>query len=196
VDQVLAMAAFSLTMSCTPGPNNIMLAASGVNFGFARTLPHMTGVSLGFVVMLAACAAGLGTLFTLFPAVHIVLKIVGAVYLLWLAWKVANAGGPDEMKDADARPLTFLQAAAFQWVNPKAVLACLGAVTLFVRPLTAVPDTLVMLTVFFVATVISVVIWAGFGTLVSRLLRNPRHAQIFNIVMALLLVASIVPMVL
>jgi threonine/homoserine/homoserine lactone efflux protein len=167
-----------------------------VNFGFARTLPHMTGVSLGFVVMLAACAAGLGTLFTLFPAVHIVLKIVGAVYLLWLAWKVANAGGPDEMKDADARPLTFLQAAAFQWVNPKAVLACLGAVTLFVRPLTAVPDTLVMLTVFFVATVISVVIWAGFGTLVSRLLRNPRHAQIFNIVMALLLVASIVPMVL
>ena len=190
------MAVFALATSCTPGPNNIMLTASGVNFGFARTLPHMAGVSVGFIVVLTACAGGLGLLFTAFPVAHTVLKVVGAVYMLWLAWKVANAGEPEDMRDAEATPLTFLQAAAFQWVNPKGVLAALSAVTLFVRPQSAVSDTIAMLVVFTLSTVISVTIWTGFGTVVSRLLHNPRQAQIFNIVMALLLVLSIVPMVL
>jgi threonine/homoserine/homoserine lactone efflux protein len=190
------MAVFALATSCTPGPNNIMLTASGVNFGFARSLPHMTGVSVGFIIVLAACAGGLGLLFAAFPAVHTILKVVGAAYMLWLAWKVANAGRPEDMKDAEATPLTFLQAAAFQWVNPKGVLAALSAVTLFVGPQATFTDTLVMLIVFWLATVFSVTLWTVFGTVVSQLLRNPRHARIFNIAMALVLVVSIVPMVL
>lgn len=196
MDLILSLATFALATSCTPGPNNIMLMASGVNFGFARTLPHMVGVVAGFAVVLLAFAAGLGLLFALFPMAHTVLKVVGAVYMIWLALKVANSGGPENLKDTEATPLTLLQAAAFQWVNPKGVLAGLSAVTLFVRPQSAVADTVVMLVVVTLANVIAVTIWAGFGTVVSRLLHNPRHAKIFNIVMALVLVVSIVPMML
>jgi threonine/homoserine/homoserine lactone efflux protein len=190
------MTTFALAMACTPGPNNIMLTASGVNFGFARSLPHMTGIVAGFAVLLAAACAGLGLLFAAFPAVHIALKVAGATYMLWLAWKIANSGEPRSSGERGGQPLTFLEAAAFQWVNPKGVLAAVGAVALFLRPQSAVMDTALMLLIFTLATVLAVVVWTGFGTLVSRLLRDPQHAQIFNIVMALLLVASIVPMVL
>jgi threonine/homoserine/homoserine lactone efflux protein len=155
----------------------------------------MAGVVIGFIVLLAASAGGLGLLFNAFPAAHTALKIAGGAYLLWLAWKVANAGRPQKTDDESARPLTFLQAAAFQWVNPKGVLTALSAVALFVRPPSARTDTALMLMVFAFATVIAVTVWTAFGTVVSRALREPRHAQIFNIVMALLLVASIVPMV-
>ena len=110
METIWPIAVFALATSCTPGPNNIMLTASGVNFGFVRSLPHMAGVSVGFLIVLAACAGGLGLLFAAFPVAHTILKVVGAVYMLWLAWKVANAGGPEDMKDAEATPLTFLQA--------------------------------------------------------------------------------------
>jgi threonine/homoserine/homoserine lactone efflux protein len=190
------MTTFALAMACTPGPNNIMLTASGVNFGFARSLPHITGVVVGFAVLLASACAGLGLILAAYPAVHVVLKVVGTAYMLWLAWKIANAGTPQSEADGGGRPLTFFQAAAFQWVNPKGVLASVGGVALFLRPQSAVADTALILGIFTFATVIAAVIWTGFGTLVSRLLRDPRHARIFNIVMALLLVASIVPMVL
>jgi threonine/homoserine/homoserine lactone efflux protein len=192
---LLSLTSFALATACTPGPNNIMLTASGVNFGFARSIPHMTGVVVGFIILLAACAGGLGLLFAAFPAAHTALKVAGGAYLLWLAWKVASAGRPQRTDDESARPLTFLQAAAFQWVNPKGVLTALSAVALFVRPPSARTDTALMLMVFAFATVIAVTVWTAFGTVVSRALRDPRHARIFNIVMALLLVASIVPMV-
>ncbi|MBM3530243.1 MAG: LysE family translocator [Alphaproteobacteria bacterium] len=190
------MTAFALAMACTPGPNNIMLTASGVNFGFARSVPHMSGVVVGFAVLLGAACAGLGLLLAAYPAIHVALKVAGAAYMLWLAWKIANAGQPRSAEGEGGRPLTFLQAAAFQWVNPKGVLASVGGVALFLRPESAALDTAIILVVFTLATVISVVIWTGFGTVVSGLLRDPRHARVFNAVMALLLVASIVPMVL
>ena len=191
-----SMTTFALATSCTPGPNNIMLTASGVNFGFARSTPHMAGVVAGFAVVLAAASSGLGLLFTTYPFAHTVLKFVGAIYLLWLAWKVANSGRSENSRDEQAQPMTFLQAAAFQWVNPKGVLTALSASALFVRPGSVATDMLAMLPVFIAACVLSVVLWTGFGTLVSSLLGSPRHARIFNVVMALLLVASIVPMVL
>ena len=120
-------------MSFTPGPNNILLTASGVNFGFVRSIPHILGVKFGFVALVAACGLGLGLLFTTYPVAQTALKIVGAGYLLWLAWKVANAGSASGVS-AGARPISFLQATAFQWVNPKGVIAAVGAVALFVRP--------------------------------------------------------------
>jgi threonine/homoserine/homoserine lactone efflux protein len=182
-------------MAMTPGPNNIMLTASGVNFGFARTIPHMSGVTIGFLVMVGACALGLGLVFTTVPVLQLVLKIAGAAYMLWLAWKVANAkpsGGEDS---APGEPLTFLQAALFQWVNPKGVLAALSGIALFMRPDHAVTDFAIMAAVYGVATVAAVLVWTGFGVALRNLLSNPRHARIFNIAMGLLLVASIVPMV-
>jgi threonine/homoserine/homoserine lactone efflux protein len=194
LDIFLALVLFSTVMAFTPGPNNIMLAASGVNFGFARTLPHMAGITLGFFALLAACGAGLGLVFAAVPDLQLVLKIAGAAYMLFLAFKVATAHLSDDGAKP-ARPFTFLQAAAFQWINPKALIACLSAIALYVRPGHERSDFPVMLAVLMAATVLSTSTWAGFGVGLRRLLREPQHARIFNLAMALLLVASIVPMV-
>ena len=195
IDLLLALTVFAFVMAFTPGPNNIMLAASGVNFGFSRTLPHMAGVTVGFAVLMIACAAGLGLVFVAVPSLHVALKIAGAAYMLWLAWKVATAHVTGEEAGAPARPFTFWQAAAFQWINPKAVVAALSAFALYVRPGSAASDFPVMLAVLTVATLGSVVTWTGFGVALRRWLRNPAYARIFNVAMALLLVASIAPMV-
>lgn len=192
----LAQVVFASVMAFTPGPNNVLLAASGVNFGFMRTMPHIWGVTVGFDVLLIAGAIGVGFLFHAFPALHTVIKIAGAVYMLYLAWKVATAhqsGGEDE---APAKPFTFMQAAAFQWINPKALVAVIGGIALYVRPGHERIDFPVMLAVMTVATFGAVALWTGFGVALRRFLRDPARARIFNISMALLLVVSIVPMVL
>lgn len=195
-DVFAALALFVFVTAFTPGPNNIMVTASGVNFGFMRTIPHMAGITVGFVVLVVAAAAGLGAVFAAAPALQTVLKIAGALYMLWLAWKVANSS-PDSGAKVDlGSPMTFLQAAAFQWVNPKAVVMALTVIALYVRPEFRVRDALIVLAVEVVATVGTVVTWTGFGVALRSLLANPRHARTFNIVMALLLVVSIVPMVL
>lgn len=194
-DVFLALVVFANVMAFTPGPNNIMLTASGVNFGFARTVPHLLGVDVGFVVLLAVFAGGLGLLFAAVPALQLALKIAGALYMLWLAWKVASARPIDDKGAALGRPMTFLQAVAFQWVNPKAVVAALSGIAVYMRPGHELPDFVIVLAVFALATVLSTATWAGFGVALRRVLRNPTHARIFNIVMGLLLVASIVPIV-
>jgi threonine/homoserine/homoserine lactone efflux protein len=195
LDVFFALLTFAFVMSFTPGPNNIMLAASGVNFGFARSIPHVAGVAIGFMAMLAACGAGLGLAFAAVPSLQIALKIAGGLYMLWLAWKVANAHQASDADKPSARPFTFLQAAAFQWVNPKAVVAALSAIAIYVRPGHEHSDFPVLLSVLAVSTVLSASTWTGFGVALRRLFRNPTHARIFNTAMALLLVASIVPMV-
>ena len=196
LDLFFALALFATVTSFTPGPNNIMVTASGVNFGFMRTIPHMVGVTLGFLVLLVACAAGLGLVFTAVPALQTALKIAGAAYMLWLAWKVATATNAKADAGAPARPMTFLQAAAFQWVNPKALVIGLSAISIYVRPDHRAVDVLVLLSIFAATTAVTVAVWTGFGVALRGLLSNPRHARNFNIAMALLLVASIVPMVL
>ena len=195
VDLLIALTVFAGVMSFTPGPNNIMLAASGVNFGFTHTIPHMLGVTIGFDVLLIACALGLGLIFSAVPQMHLVLKVGGALYMLWLAWKVATAHLTGDEGRGPARPFTFMQAAAFQWINPKAVIAALSAISFYVRPGEFGRDFPVMLAIVTLCTVGSVTTWTGFGVALRKLLRNPLYARIFNVSMALLLVASIVPMV-
>ncbi|MGH6664304.1 MAG: LysE family translocator [Pseudolabrys sp.] len=197
LDVLLALAVFAFVMAFTPGPNNILLTASGVNFGFARTIPHLLGVDVGFVVLLAVFAAGLGLVFASAPALQLALKVAGAAYMLWLAWKVASArpsadGGTGNIL---GKPMTFLQAAAFQWVNPKAVVAALSGVAVYMRPGHERQDFIIVLAVFALATVLSTATWTGFGVALRRFLRDPLHARIFNVVMALLLIAAIVPIV-
>ena len=126
---LLAFVVFALATLFTPGPNNIMLMTSGLNFGFARTLPHCFGVSLGFGFMVLVVGFGLGALFAAYPVLYQVLKYVGAAYLLYLAWRIATATGVHG--DSRARPFTFFQAAAFQWVNAKGWVMAVGAVTAY-----------------------------------------------------------------
>ena len=196
IDVFLALVVFASVMAFTPGPNNIMLTASGVNFGFVRSIPHLLGVDVGFVVLLAAFAGGLGVVFAAAPALQLALKIAGALYMLWLAWKVASAqpvedGGGDSLR----RPMTFLQAVAFQWVNPKAVVAALSGIAVYMRPGHELYDFAIVLAVFGISTVLSTATWTAFGVALRKLLRNPQHARIFNVAMGLLLVASIIPIV-
>jgi threonine/homoserine/homoserine lactone efflux protein len=190
-----AMAIFAFAMAFTPGPNNIMLAASGVNFGFTRSVPHLAGVIIGFALLVVACGAGLGLIFTAAPGFQLALKIAGAIYMLWLAFKVATAHRSGGEEDSPARPLTFWQAWLFQWINPKGLVAALSAIAIYVRPGHERLDFAVMLLVFTIVTLASALTWTAFGVGLRSLLRNPTHARIFNVSMAVLLVVSIIPMV-
>ncbi|WP_350333348.1 LysE family translocator [Coralliovum pocilloporae] len=184
---------FAFTASATPGPNVLMLAASGVNFGFRRTVPHMAGIVIGFPVMIVAVGLGLGELFTRFPLLHQVLKGLGAAYLLWLAWKIANASSVSGDKQA-AKPFGFFQAAGFQWVNPKAWIMAISAIAAFATLEASFAGQVMMIAlVFGLVGIPSVIIWAAFGTGIRRYLKSDRHLRLFNRTMALLLVASLIP---
>lgn len=188
---LLALAAFALVSSITPGPNNTMLLASGVNFGLLRTVPHLLGVSLGFAFMVGLVGLGLGSVFTALPWTWNVLRVGATAYLVWLAWKLATAGGVQDREVA--RPMTFLRAAAFQWVNPKAWVMAVGACSAYVLHPNIWLNALAMAVVFAVVNLPSVATWAVFGAALRRWLANPRVLRVFNIVMALLLLASLWP---
>ncbi len=188
---LLALAAFALVSSITPGPNNTMLLASGVNFGLLRTVPHLLGVSLGFAFMVGLVGLGLGSVFTALPWTWNVLRVGATAYLVWLAWKLATAGGVQDREVA--RPMTFLRAAAFQWVNPKAWVMAVGACSAYVLHPNIWLNALAMALVFAVVNLPSVATWAVFGAALRRWLANPRVLRVFNIVMALLLLASLWP---
>jgi threonine/homoserine/homoserine lactone efflux protein len=188
---LLALVAFALVSSITPGPNNLMLMASGANFGVRRTLPHMLGVGVGFALMIFLVGVGLVRLFELWPPASTVLKVVSIGYMLWLAWKIANSAAPSTT-DArpGAQPMTFLQAAMFQWVNPKAWTMALTSVTVY-APRHDVPAVLVVALVFGAVNLPAVSSWAAMGTLMRRWLTAPVRLRAFNWSMAALLVGSL-----
>jgi threonine/homoserine/homoserine lactone efflux protein len=190
-DLLIALIAFALVASITPGPNTLMLLASGVNFGFRRTLPHLMGVVLGFGMMTALVGAGLAGLFTAWPPARTVLQVVSAAYLLWLAWKIAHAA-PPAGGTARGRPFSFVQAAAFQWVNPKAWTMALGAVALY-APGQDIGAVLIVAGAYVLVGLPSGALWAGTGVALSRALRDPVLLRWFNWTMAVALVASLWP---
>ncbi|MFN3892282.1 MAG: LysE family translocator [Beijerinckiaceae bacterium] len=191
-DYAWAAFAFCFAGAMTPGPNNLMLMASGVNYGFARTLPHIAGVILGYSFLMLMAGLGVATLFAAYPPAWHALRFAGTLYLLWLAWKVANAG---PVKDGEGgRPFNFLQAAAFQWVNVKGVLLALTAVAAFTRPDAFAGTLAVLIAVSTAVSIFSAVTWTLFGSALRPWLSDPRRARPFNIGMALLLTASLWPM--
>ena len=192
-DLLLALALFAFVSSITPGPNNLMLMASGANFGFRRTIPHMLGVALGFVFMVVLVGAGLVGIFEAFPVSYTVLKIASLAYLLYLAWKIANAG-PAETGEGKGNPMTFLQAAAFQWVNPKAWAMALTAISVY-APDQTLWAILLVAALFGAVNLPSVSSWTLLGQQMARVLTNPRRLMLFNWAMAALLVASLYPVI-
>ena len=189
-----AVLPFALSTTLTPGPNTILLTASGATFGFRRTLPHLLGIELGFPAMMVAVGWGLGAVFVAHPALHGVLRWVGAAYLLFLAWKIASARSSDG-EGARGRPMTFLQSVAFQWVNPKAWIMSVSAAATFTTP-AGDPgrETLVIAAVFACVALPVLPAWALFGVALRRWLSSERALRIFNATMAALLVASLVPL--
>ncbi|MFV2093008.1 MAG: LysE family translocator [Hyphomicrobiales bacterium] len=194
IETFAALLIFAAATSLTPGPNNLMLLASGVNFGFWRTIPHMVGVAGGFAVLLLSVGFGLGAALAAFPALNTVLKVLGGVYLLYLAWRIATTG-PIARGRVGAAPMSFLAAAAFQWVNPKAWFMAITAMSLYTSASAPIISILLVTTGFVLVNLPSVSMWAGFGTVLSRVLDDPARLKWFNVGMGLLLAASIVPLI-
>jgi threonine/homoserine/homoserine lactone efflux protein len=195
MELILTIALFAFSSGITPGPNNIMLMSSGVNFGVKRSLPHLFGICIGFPAMVLAIGLGLSAVFQSYPILHVIVKYLGISYLLYLAWLIANSSAKMNGKVTVA-PLTFIQAAAFQWVNPKAWIMGIGAIATFTTMQQALaPQVITIVSVFFCVALPSAFVWLGFGVALKRILKNQRQQKIFNVSMALLLVLSIIPMI-
>ncbi len=193
LDTFAALVLFAFTTSITPGPNNMMLFTSGVNFGFRRTIPHMLGIGAGFLSLLLAVGLGLGAVLHTVPALYTVLKFAGGAYLLWIAWKIGSSRSLSEGKTS-AAPMSFLSAAAFQWINPKAWVMAVTAMATYTNPDLYVVSVLIVGLAFALVNVPSVSTWAGFGSALRDWLSDPVRLKWFNITIALLLVLSLWPM--
>lgn len=200
---------FAFVTSITPGPNNAMLFTSGVNYGIRRTVPHLLGVTLGFTFMQLALGLGVGFVFEAVPGLYPTLRALGFAYLLYLAWRIATSTPPPALAEADAqstaeapqrqergnaRPMTFLEASAFQWVNPKAVMMCVTAASTYAPPDQPVAGAFWVTGVFFFAGMPCVALWVLMGSALRGFLQDRARLRAFNIAMAVLLVASMAPM--
>jgi threonine/homoserine/homoserine lactone efflux protein len=192
---LLALIAFAFVSSATPGPNNLMLMTSGTNFGFARTIPHMLGVSGGFMIMVVLVGLGLAKVFEVVPILRTLLKVGSVIYLTYLAWKIATASAPKIDQADQAKPMTFLQASLFQWVNPKAWTMALGAVTAYVPADNPIIGLFLVALVFGLINLPVVSAWALMGVQVRRFLSEPIKLKVFNVAAAILLLASLYPVV-
>lgn len=193
---LIAVLIFSTVMAFTPGPNNAMLASSGSRFGLARTLPHAAGVTLGFPVMIFLVGLGLASILLASPLLQLGMKTISCAYLLWMAFQIARSDSTKESRGKD-RPLTFLQAAAFQWINPKAWLMAVGAISAYTTASGRLYlEVAIIAVVSLVVSIFSTLTWAAFGAGIRRWLRSHTALRLFNIAMALSLVASMVPILL
>ena len=199
-DQLLALSVFAAVSSGTPGPNNLMILTSGVNFGMKRSIPHLMGITLGFCFMIFCVGMGLQTMFAVIPQLETVLRYVGTAYLLWLAWRIANSGPVGDGK-AGAKPMGFWAAAAFQWVNPKAWFMAISAITTYASSAenaevgSKLSQVLLVVLIFGAVNLPLVACWGWFGSAMRRFLQDPKNLKMFNVTMAILLVASLYPIV-
>lgn len=198
LEVLLSLLIFIAVGSITPGPNNIMLLASGMNYGVLRTVPHLFGIWVGFPLMILLVGLGLAKLFDIYPASLLVLKIISTFYLLYLAWKIATAAPPklnsSEIEN-QSKPLTFLEAAVFQWVNPKGWTMALTAISLYTPPDHPVSSIFLVTFIFFCVSIPSAGIWVILGHKLRSLIADEKKIRLFNLICAGLLVASLYPIV-
>lgn len=191
-EQFVALIGFVAVMTGTPGPNNLMLVTSGANAGFRRSLPHIFGIAIGCQVMLLCVALGLGPLLTRFPQAVLALRVGGALYLLYLAWQLVRTRQLDTSTQT-AKPLTFIQAALFQWVNPKAWMMILTGIATFTRPGDFTVSVAIVAGTFLIVGLPLISSWNLFGAVLKNWLQQGQRLRTFNRAMAVLLVASLYP---
>lgn len=192
-EQLLPLTLFIIAMVATPGPNNLMLMASGANFGFRRTVPHILGISFGCQVLLLSIALGLGQLFTLYPQAMIILKVLGATFLVYLAWLLVRPARKSQQVGRDAQPLSFWQATLFQWVNPKAWMMGVTAIATYSNPSQFMTSAAVIALLFLILGAPLISAWAYGGYALKFWLQQGRRLAFFNWGMAVLLLASLYP---
>ena len=197
LDLITALMAFAFVTSITPGPNNLMLMASGINYGFTRTLPHMMGVAIGFTLMIGLIGIGLKEVFDAYPLTYTTLRIISIIFLGYLAWKIASTSPSNKKENlTNTKPLSFTQAAAFQWINPKAWIMAVNAIGTYTPSEQTTYSIMIIAGIFGAINLPSVSIWVGMGTQLQRVLNNPLRLRIFNITAALLLIGSLYPVIL
>ncbi len=195
MEMYFAMMLFAFTATITPGPNNIMIMTSGVNYGVKQSLPHLLGICFGFPSMVILIGLGFSVVFERYPLLHELIKIIGIIYLIYLAWAIANTG-PSKMKSQSKKPMSFMKAAMFQWVNPKAWVMATGAVSAYTtQSADFMMQVLYITLTFFIVSFPCVGTWLFFGVGLRKYLQDPIHYRIFNISMALLLILSILPVI-
>lgn len=192
LDLLVSYAAFCAIMAGTPGPNNMMMVASGVRFGWRRSMPLSAGIAVGMVVLFGATGSGLGAAFKALPLLAVALRVLSAGFLLWLAWKIATSG-PLRREGDDLKVLGFGTGVTFQWINPKAWAAAMTAASTFLPEDAGAGVIAIGAAVIGLAALCATTLWGTFGTWLSRFLHEPRRAHVFNIAMALLLLASTLP---
>lgn len=196
-----ALVLFAFVSSITPGPNNLMLMTSGINFGLARTVPHMLGVTLGFTLMIALIGLGIMQFIEAVPGSQMIITVASGLYLLYMAWKIATTDtSPAEKVDGvevlnTSKPFTFMQAALFQWVNPKAWTMALTAISAYAPKSQGWMGVIVVAGVFGLVNLPSTGSWAIMGAKLRHFLADPKRLRAFNVIAALLLVASLYPLV-
>lgn len=189
----IAVLFFAFSTTITPGPNNVMIMSSGVNYGVRASVPHFLGICLGFPLMVLLVGFGFGVVFEKFPNLHQLIKVIGVLYLLWLAWHIASAE-PKAIQKGKKKPFTFWQAALFQWVNAKAWMMASGAVAAYTTVQgNPVIEVLAITLAFLLMAFPCVGVWLLFGSLLRKVLSNSVFQRVFNITMGLILVASIIP---
>ena len=195
MELLLSFILFAWVASVTPGPNNLMLLSSGMNYGFKATLPHFWGVNLGFWIMLVAVGLGLGEIFSRLPIVYKIMQFLGTAYLLYLAWNIAFASSVsgDRNKHAHTKPMSFMQAALFQWVNPKAWMMAVSAFSTYVPAHLGLLQILAYSSLFALINAPAILIWVFAGTYLEQYLQRTWYRRIFNWSMASLLVLSLIP---
>ncbi|MBR1125365.1 LysE family translocator [Bradyrhizobium lablabi] len=191
----VAFVMFATVMFFTPGPNNIMLLSSGLTYGFRRSIPHIAGITVGFAFMVGAVGVGLGAVFIAYPILQTILKYAGVAYLIYLAANIAMSEphGPDEEGGGRGRPMTFWGAAMFQWVNAKGWVMVIGTITAYAAIAAFPLNIVIQVVISLILGAFSCVTWALFGTALRPILSSRRAVRAFNIVMALLLLASLYP---
>ena len=189
----ISIAMFALVMTGTPGPNNVMLTASGANFGYRRSLPHAFGIGVGLMSMVFLLASGLGLIFQQYPIIQEAMKWIGSGYLLYLAWKIANAKPSSDHSDITSKPMTFIEAALFQYLNPKAWMMMVTAIGSFsLQGGEYWWSILVIAAIFWIFQIQTSSIWVGFGTLIGRWLSSSAAWRRFNLCMGSLTAVCVV----
>jgi len=193
---LISIVSFTMATVMTPGPNNIMMLSSGLTFGYKKTIPHMMGVAIGFPLMVIAVGLGIGVIFQSFPIVYQVLKYLGISYLLWMAYKIAKSNDSYENKNQITKPFTFIQAALFQWLNPKAwIMAITSTSSFIVSNENVYIQVLIISFIYFLSGIISTNTWTLGGVFLNKFIKNKKSVKIFNTTMAIFIVLSVIPFI-
>lgn len=192
-ENLIAFCIFAFVSCVTPGPNNLMVMTSGLVYGFKRSIPHISGISIGFGLMVFITGLGIHKLFIEYPSIQIALKLGACIYFFWFAYKLATATPSSESDKIEYKPITFLGAVAFQWINPKAWVMALGALAAYLPASSSVIDVALLAVIYGLLCFPCVGIWAGFGTTLNKFLKTPDKVRLFNKGVAVLLLLSLYP---